>query len=732
MPFSIALALTVILQQPPDNAAWLAFADSLSRSSDVHQLRKSADQLRRQRDSRSRLRAGLMYHRIYELKHDQDAFDRAAGLLNDGLRQAPKVAAIHYLAGRALVSGPHVTQRGGIITLKVVREMVGSSERNRGIEALESALQLDPLFVPAALELARQAINYRDQHELRSARTALRPIVDRTNNEQARLLLAEVERTLGDPAAAAAALGSGPADKSGGAVARVEYERAMALLLVPQRAGEGVAAYWRGLAALDTETAKSYYNDASYIMTRAEADAWAKTAPNDKTEWFRGFWALHAGRSGVSVDERIMTHYERLAYARKTYWRKPTVVGRGVSRAPEGGFGPREILGDSEAFRRDIDDRGLIWVKYGKPDERITHPDGYEAWIYERDGRNINFFFTVPQAGFPSGEDGFSLFSGVTGCIAGGLEFLMNVARFEPELQRVYTGTCRNASASALSLRSVAATLNERTRENLKHNDARPLFERDVPFHYSLYTLAADRLNQSTIVAAVAVPAGRLTRDDNGAFRIRASLTIIDTVNGTVSRVDTTLNLSSRRALGERDYIRAYLQVSTEPSASTIHRIAIVDANAPSAGAMYGRARPVDAFSTRMALSDLILADTVSRGGWRRGDAALDLVPMEEYPGGAFNLFYEIYNIAAGAYRTEILIEATDGATRRLLSRMLGQERSNIELAFSSDVSTARRTVQELRRVGTELPDGRYRITVQVTDSAGRQAERSRDLRVSR
>lgn len=731
MQLSIALTASffaVAMQQPPENAAWLAFADSLATITDSRSLTRAADALRRQRDFRSHIRAGLMYHRVYEIDRAQRAFDRAAGLLKDGLKRAPQLPAIHYLAGRALVSGPHVTQRSGIITLKIARNVIGSSERERGVEALRFALRLDPMFAPAAVALARDAIESREREDLEAARDALRPIATNTRDTQALVLLSELERRLGDASAAVAALEPGAAAGAAATGAGTEYQRALALMLVPERGHEGVAAYWRGTVALDGVRADAYFADLAYIADPEDARAWRDTPLDAKADWLRRFWAYQAALSGIPVDDRILTHYQRLASARGKFMRQPSVAGRSAARSPSPS---RDILDDSNAYRRDVDDRGLIWVKYGEPDHRITAgTHDYEAWVYERDNGNINFFFAVLQPDAPSAATGYSLFSGVTDCFGTGGDFLIQAARFEPELQKLYTSGCRNRDATRTTTAGITATLRERAYVNVRRNDASPRFVHDLPFHYTLYTLSAGR-STSAVVAAIAIPAEQLVRDSAGSYVLHASLIVADTVRGSVARTDTVIRVRSELPLKKGDYLRTHLQLVAAPAASTVYRVAIRDENAVRAGRIYGGARPVDAFAGGLALSDLILADTVASGAWRRGAARLNLVPMEEFAGGAFNLFYEIYDLPEGVYRTNVLIEPTDGATRRLLERALGQQHSRIELSFDGTVTRREAVRQELRRVGTALPPGRYRISLKITDAAGRHVERSRLLRVS-
>jgi hypothetical protein len=111
-------------------------------------------------------------------------------------------------------------------------------------------------------------------------------------------------------------------------------------------------------------------------------------------------------------------------------------------------------------------------------------------------------------------------------------------------------------------------------------------------------------------------------------------------------------------------------------------------------------------------LSDVVLGQPDAPAGWRRGAVALALLPTRQFPASAFEVFYEIYNLPAGhRYRTTISIDELNDAGDT------GAARPVVRLHFDGR-STApdNGTIQELRRVESSLPRGRYRLTVDIAD----------------
>jgi GWxTD domain-containing protein len=111
--------------------------------------------------------------------------------------------------------------------------------------------------------------------------------------------------------------------------------------------------------------------DVTYVITDEERKAFKKLATDDERERFiEEFWRRRDPDPDTDENEFKEEYYERIAYA-------------------------------NEHFASGIpgwkSDRGRIWIMYGKPDERETHPSGgsYDRPSYEGGGNTTTYPFEV-------------------------------------------------------------------------------------------------------------------------------------------------------------------------------------------------------------------------------------------------------------------------------------------------------------------------------------------------
>jgi GWxTD domain-containing protein len=111
--------------------------------------------------------------------------------------------------------------------------------------------------------------------------------------------------------------------------------------------------------------------DVTYVITDEERKAFKKLATDDEREWFiEEFWRRRDPDPDTDENEFKEEYYERIAYANEHF----------ASGMP--GW---------------KSDRGRIWIMYGKPDERETHPMGgnYERPSYEGGGSTSTYPFEI-------------------------------------------------------------------------------------------------------------------------------------------------------------------------------------------------------------------------------------------------------------------------------------------------------------------------------------------------
>ena len=247
-----------------------------------------------------------------------------------------------------------------------------------------------------------------------------------------------------------------------------------------------------------------------------------------------------------------------------------------------------------------------------------------------------------------------------------------------------------------------------------------------LPFYYDLYTFRGAG-GRTSVVAAFAVPAGELQREgvESGTrYRFDVTLVLADTALRTVVRRDDSVFVVLPEPLNEEHLLYTQLEVNAPPSRTTVHRVITTDATRPGFGQMFDSTYVIRDYSgTHLMLSDIALGQPDSRGGWKRDDVTLAILPTSQFPSSAFDVFYEIYNLPDGvSYTTQIVVQSVDERGAR-----------PVTLSFSDIARAKAGVVQELRRVDTSLSRGRHRITVMVTNErTGESATAAREFEVQR
>jgi hypothetical protein len=252
------------------------------------------------------------------------------------------------------------------------------------------------------------------------------------------------------------------------------------------------------------------------------------------------------------------------------------------------------------------------------------------------------------------------------------------------------------------------------------------LLARPVPFFYDLYTFRDD--GGTMVVAAIAVPAGELRRerrDGRVRYRFDVRLVLADTARLDVFNTQDSVFVSLARPLSRQHLLHTYVELLAQPSASTLQRVIVTDVTRPGAGQLYNTAFSIPDYSgSELMLSDVAFGLPDAVAGWERGGITLALLPTSQFPEISFDVYYEIYNLPAGnRYATEIAIQSLERDDDGF---------PEIRASFSGDAAPQEDgVVQELRRIESPLPAGRYRVTITVRDeSSGQMVRRSREVDV--
>ena len=728
-----------------------AFQDSLSFLTAM-QLRGVLQGVGGAETAERLLRSGLAALRLFELERDPSDADVSRKLLERAVERAPGWAWAHYGLGAALARGPELRPGGvlrGVVTVQAFAEIFGADPAARAYRSLRKAIELDPLMVPALVELSELALHTGEEAQLHEARGALFSASAAAPDRRIWLALSRVESALGMGSAAQHAAEQLVRLDSTNAIAR--HALARGLFAQEGKAQAAAAVYLSGLALMDSAAAELYYRDASYILTADEARAWRWLAQADRVAWLRRLWEVRAARAGVTVTERLAEHYRRLAEAERAY-RRTAEFG-----APPIGSLVLDGLADAP-----FDDRGVLLVRHGRPHDVVsTISNGFppnQTWVYERPDtagyRLFNFLKYPGTADYrlivqlpPCDSSGHALQDPAVRMglvprfdarwVEGAIRYYEDRGKYDPEYQQLASHcqastlrrTGRPTLMDAVTVRhdalELGMTLQREALAALNSDSHQPDFEVNVPFIHRVYTFRG-AANDAELTAALLVPGDRITpaRATGGQhiYRLGVTLILIDSAAERVTRMDTTMTFESGRVLAREDFLRLHVTLNAALGSAVTYRVVLRDEGGVRRGGMaVGRVAAQQLASPNPELSDLVIAESDS-GRWRRGAVGLALLPPHEIDADrAFVLFYEIYNLPPGsAYAAEVSFEPIKSGVLSGLRGLFGGKPGRVRLRFDGTTSAAP-VSQVTHRITSELPPGEYRLRVSVSDLRNEQ-----------
>ncbi len=730
----LAIAAPVRAQTPDITA----FRDSVAAVSDVPGLHR-ATWAAPPKDASpvSLLRQGFAGLRLYELTGLVADLRRARDRFEDATKADPELAAAALGLGMSWLRDPEITDPAPTVVMdRAFKEALGRDARSRASRALRNALERDPGLIEAAVLLAGLATEKRNSAELAAARATLERAesegrTDATANlALSRIAAAQQDFDVAREAAVRAARAPDPPPGARYALARA--------LLGQGELEAGAREYFVAIDSASGATIEDMYDDARPIATEAELAEWRVADSAGRRAWLHNYWDVRAALSGESVAARIAEHYRRLDRATRDY-----------PRLRKYGAPPSNAL---LLERPDLpfDDRGIILVRHGEPARIIRSPGELrnESWAYpalEGGYRLLQFvqYASALSVGGGAGRVGAgnptaSAIDGEVPQAYNDYVLIYNVL-CDPEYlsdRQLFDRRLSFVSCDEFDRRSVSAEVRRDALAALASDSDRPDFANPLPFIYDLFAFRGD-YGRTDLTAAVALPARALHPTVTGRgtrWSVSLSSIVVDTVERRVVRADTSLVIREPEHGAPDDIVLATLSMPVVPGHGLAHRLVVRDAEDSTTGGMLGRALDIPDFGgNSLMLSDVVLAAPGETGSFRRGGIALRLVPTREYQGGAFDVFYEVYNLAADhAYTTELLIEHQGGGIGRAVKRLFGGGGPAVRLRFEGVAQPeSDGVVREIRSVESELSPGRYRVRILVTDGeTGRSATRERPFTV--
>ncbi len=707
-----------------------------------------------------RLCEGLVAARRAEVTADQQAAIRARELLERVVAERPTWSMAWYGLGIARVQ----VARVGLLARSGPLHPVGVSNEVGAANALVRALELDSAYVDAAEALALISVPREGASRLVERHAMLQRVLPLLS-PAGRYGAAQVALEVGDGRAAVTYLdalrGSGAAHL---ALARAYYLMGLA--------DSGRSALIAGASDSTPAAVAAYRRELAWVAEPEEIALWDSLPAADRPGFLAAFWAGRDVRGGLADGARLVEHYRRVEFVWAEFRRRIPQVGlqrnAGVAMTIDyaadelmlrfpgeymGGDDPDLVaeilrldsdhrnLGAAGAFREFrssqavLDDRGVIWLRHGKPDKVARTTDGLslEVWRYERpegalvlqfreenfDGQ-VGASVLVPSlvTANPMQRDQLchleqSLCS--NNADPSGTMLVVG-SRSQADQNPGFDRTVQDAKLNTTARIARYRTIGLETIAEATTTDAHARrFDGELTPIVQLYGLVRLPDGAGRAVVAFAVPGAQLVSTSpaeaggRAIYPLRLEVSLAHRRDGERITVDTVRRFATPAPLREGQYLTGMLEIPVAPG----EYVASVVLSQDQRGALARLPRVVVPPATgALRVSDLVLGREGSGVRWQSGAMAVPLNPLNSYPKGSeAEVYYQVSGLTLGANYTSRLelfdAEAPAGGKPRLT------------IGFDTPANAARSEVA--RTLGLKsLAPGRYRLQLTVTQGTAK------------
>ncbi len=696
------------------------------------------------------LRLGFIAYRLGEIAKSKPHYDDAAGEFEWASDLKPDWPYPWYGLGLAeLAQGENSS-----IAIENLRQQLGLDYLSKAARAFAHATQVDPSFAFAAVDLVNAALSQRIKPRLEVALQSIRLAAASPAgaNPAVQLARGRVEREMGEVDSALA--GFRAFLKVGGDSGIGLFELARTEFFANEtRAAE--SSYYAGAVIAASAGARALYRgDVALLADSADVGTYdAQTDGPARVAWLVHFWNQRDVVEARDPGERLAEHNRRWLYAHRNF--------RLVSRHRH--YDITEVYRSSQA---EFDDRGIIYLRHGEPDERATFPSDLNriepnvSWLYHRATGDLVFNFVA--------RDDASDYKLVESLVdAMGFRAAVQAAGHpDPGVIDLYASREQFGGTYARVARggslAGAALADERSvgRHDIVTGTTTDSYEQRFPVSLNVVvsdfivgnTQAATRTHSDSEHAAgdggadrptarppdrqslhvvFAIPADRLSPEPGGEgvlYPLHFRLLVTDLRDSLVARLDTVRVFTAHQALHAPSYLSGRLSVPV-PVGALRYRL-LVSTRDQLAGQLVERdTMRVPALDGRSYTSSDVVMGRVGGGlVWlaRRpaGDSTVAdsvlLNPLDRYPtGSVVELYFEVYGLAAGqTYHTEVRVERQGGRSIfGWVGGLFGGRHPPALLAFDAIADGPVTRVHRGINL-KDVPTGNYLLTLTLTDPA--------------
>jgi hypothetical protein len=549
------------------------------------------------------------------------------------------------------------------------------------------------------------------------------------------------------------------------------------------RSDEGRSALFAGIEHPTSAAQALYRQELSWVAEPGELASFDSTAIAERGVWLKRFWRTRDVKAGWPEGTRLREHYARLEHS----WRHFTLflprLGRHkISGRTSGidmlaydqflrrlasaemidatesgiagsdgvvGMSPTEtnryviltgamaigemskalgIDGPFRAFRTEqelLDDRGVVWIRYGKPARSVRTAGGesLEVWAYDLPSGELILQFREEDF---DGQVGASMlvpsllntpgYSRDQFCGVSRRFCAFNTRGFEDQSLEGGAAILTDGGrvTPAVIARDVEVGEADIQRATTTDDHPRPF---SSSLHPVVQLLGLRRVDGSPrLVAAFAIPGKELLHHQppgaggRTVYSLRFVMSLIDE-RGDRVELDTTRHFAVAAPLRDTEHLTGVLELPIGPGRVDAS-LMISQQDGRGAVAALGAIPVVQ--SGALTLSSLVLGSARSGVAWNSGATVVPLHPLNAFRAGSTaELYYQVGGLQAGnEYQTRIEFFPSG-------ARSPG---AALTLTFTDAALT---TFAEVQRsvVLRDLRPGSYRIRVTITSGAGSVTE---------
>ncbi|MBL0180214.1 MAG: GWxTD domain-containing protein [Gemmatimonadetes bacterium] len=607
-----------------------------------------------------------------------------------------------------------------------LKTMLGKDALTRSANAFARSAEVDPSFVIGLVELSntalRQIVNARMDVALAALRRASRTPAAR--HPDVLLARARVEREVGSADSALAAADALLALDRINVEGLLEQARARFAL----GRLDGGEPWYRGLGLAEGPVLAMYRRDLALVMPATTLAAFDAAAPTARVTLVRAFFERRDHDELQRVGGRLREHYARLDHAQRNF--------RLVSRRRQ-----YDIQERYRSTQDDFDDRGVIYVRHGAPDQRVQYNvpgiEPNESWRYQRVTGDLVFHFVARQdvqdfrlvesvldilgfAGAMAARDSGQLSS------SGQAEALV---RSREPLGALYSRMLGAARGGGTMLQTEERAIGRKSIAIGTRTDSWPLrFRRTLDATIFVAAAGADSAGPQLQIA-FAVPTKGLTIEvgqggDMAELRLRA--TVLDLDGALVASLDTVRRFLMKEPAGADGQLLGRQALRVPAGRLTVR--ASLEQGPAGIGSRRDTVVVTSPTARALGLSDLVVGTRSVRLFWvpSTGDTTW-LNPLARFRRSEpMQLSFEVSGLLAGsAYRTEVRIVRPGGSA---LSRLF-RGGSALRVA-ANGVHPGGLLVVHRELALDQVGPGTYLVEVTVSTPAGEKVTRQQEITV--